>query len=358
MPVGHLGRRNSWRKWRGGFSENGGGVARKSHKRLGVDGRVSLERNSEVGRPGWPSQPALSACFDPAIADLVKTSIATNAMTPSVAGSFVTQLAEKRAAFLGTVEETRKGLKKLRFVHTALAPGHADMSFLIPRDLFDNNLDDFVKELSFISRLVQDVHEGITGTREKPQLESLSSSIPTITVEGAVAVVAVLAKVVDLFLNAWKKIEEIRATRDKLTELGFKGTATEELNEHVTTIVEEVVEESRELVLKSYITTDGGRKNELGNAISSDFRRLFGQIEQGLTIEFRAQPPTSEEAGSEGTFSAINTIANQLQFPPPAKQPLLLVGAEILEGELHKKTYKKTTTTTTTSTTKKAAKKT
>jgi hypothetical protein len=33
----------------------------KSHERSGVDGRVSPERNFEVGRPGWPSQPALSA---------------------------------------------------------------------------------------------------------------------------------------------------------------------------------------------------------------------------------------------------------------------------------------------------------
>jgi hypothetical protein len=61
MPVGHLGRRSSWSKWRGGFSENGGGVARKAHEKSGVDGRVSPERNFEGGASGLSSSAVPSA---------------------------------------------------------------------------------------------------------------------------------------------------------------------------------------------------------------------------------------------------------------------------------------------------------
>ena len=57
-----------------------------------------------------------------------------------------------------------------------------------------------------------------------------------------------------------------------------------------------------------------------------------------------------------GLNNIIET-SRDMRFPPPAKEPLLLVEAEVLEGELHKRMYKKTTTTTTKTTTKRETKK-
>src|SRR2546425_75850 len=47
--------------------------------------------------------------FDPEIADKVQASISANAMTPSVASTFVQELAQRRAAFLQTVLATVQG---------------------------------------------------------------------------------------------------------------------------------------------------------------------------------------------------------------------------------------------------------
>ena len=273
-------------------------------------------------------------------------------MTPSVAGAFVQDLASRRASFLQTVRATLHGLELLNIKQSQLVAGRADVSFMIPRDLFENDVAALAKEMVFISRLIRDVSEGVTGVQEKAQLESLSSSIPTISVEASAAVLSVIAKIVNLFLDTWEKIKKIRKIRDDLAEIGIKGTATEELNEQVTTTVEEIVEESTNLVLASY-KGEAGRKNELRNAASTDVRRLFGQIERGLTVEFRAEP---KSGGDEDQIQALNSIvesSREMKFPPPAKEPLLLVEAEILEGELHKRTYKKTNTTTTKKTTSK-----
>ncbi|MFN0172753.1 MAG: hypothetical protein ACKV22_40755 [Bryobacteraceae bacterium] len=290
--------------------------------------------------------------FDPAIAEKVKTSISQNAMTPSVARDFVQDLASRRSTFLQTVRNTLLGLERLNIKQSQLVPGHADVSFMIPRELFENDLGALAKEMVFISRLIQDVSEGVTGTQEKAQLESLSSSIPTISVEASAAVLNIIAKVVSLFLDSWEKIKKIRRIRDDLADIGIKGAPEEELNEHVTMTVEEIVEESTDLVLASY-KGESGRKNELHNAVATDVRRLFGQIERGLTVEFRAEPKPNEDGDEGKALGNIIELSRDMKFPPPAKEPLLLVQAEILEGELHKRTYKKTTTTTTTTKTAK-----
>lgn len=294
--------------------------------------------------------------FDPEIADKVKSSISQNAMTPSVARDFVQDLALRRTTFLQTVKGMLQGLERLNIKQSQLAPGQADVSFMIPRDLFENDVAALAKEMIFISRLIQDLSEGVTGTQEKAQLESLSSSIPTISVEASATVLNVIAKIVNLFLDTWEKIKKIRKIRDDLAEVGIKGTASEELNEQVNTTVEEIIEQSTELVLVGY-KGDGGRKNELRNAVSTDVRRLFGQIERGLTVEFRAEPKSGDDEEQSQALNSIIETSRDMKFPPPAKEPLLLVEAEILEGELHKRMYKKTTTTTTKTTTKKEPKK-
>ncbi len=99
--------------------------------------------------------------FDAAIADKVKASIESNAMTPSVARDFVQDLVNKRSAFLTVVKSTAQGLGRLNVRESGLAPGAADLAFLIPRDLFENHLEAFAKELVFINRLIQDITEGV-----------------------------------------------------------------------------------------------------------------------------------------------------------------------------------------------------
>jgi hypothetical protein len=294
--------------------------------------------------------------FDPDIAERVKASISTNAMTPSVARDFVTDLASRRSAFLSNVRDTIRGLERLNIGDAGPEPGSADLAFLIPRDLFKNHLGAFAKELSFISNLIQHVSEGVTGKAVPVELEELSSSVPTIALGAGLATVVSLATIVNKFLEAWERIRKIRSLRSELTEIGMKGAAVEELSEQITTTVKEVVEESTEIVLVHY-QGDVGRKNELANALKQETHRLFGQIERGLTIEFRAEP--KPDAGEEDK-QALETVSNLnrlLQFPRVANEPMLLESGQVLEGEIHAVKQSKASKTTTTSTSKKEQRK-
>jgi len=290
--------------------------------------------------------------FDPLIADKVKVSVQTNAMTPSVAKDFVQQLSSKRSTFLSTVREARQNLETLGIREAEMEADSADIAFLIPRDIFDNQLGSLAKELIFISRLMQDFSEGVTGQAEQVKLEQLSSSIPTVALLAGVGVIGAVATVVNKFLEAWEKIERIRRMRAELAEMGLKGTALEELTEQITTTVEEVVEESTQIVLVNY-KGDEGRKQELGNAVRKHARRLFGQIERGLTIEVRVGARTDKDAESQKALKTIDNLGKTMQFPLIAKEPILLGNGEILEGEIKTTKSSKKTTTHKTSTSNK-----
>jgi hypothetical protein len=290
--------------------------------------------------------------FDPAIAENVKSSIQKNAMTPSVARDFVQDLATKRAAFLATVREARQSLEKLGIKTSALQSGSADLAFLIPRDIFDNHLAAFAKELTFISRLMGHFSEALTGKAEQVELEQLSSSVPTVALVASVPVISVLATIVNKFLDAWAKVEKIRKMRADLSDMGLKKTALDELTEQITTTVDEVVEEATEIVLVNY-TGSPERKNELSNAVRQDTHRLFGQIERGLTVEFRAVPSKEEKSEEGKALANISNLSRVIQFPQIPKEPMLLSSGQILEGDIQAVKHTKKTTTHKTTTSKK-----
>jgi hypothetical protein len=202
--------------------------------------------------------------------------------------------------------------------------------------------------------LIQHFAEAITGQTGPVELEQLSSSIPTVTLLANVAVIGAIATVVHKFLEAWEKIEKIRRMRAELAEMGLKGTAIGELTEQITITVDEVVEESTEIVIAHY-KGDSARKSELENAVRQDTRRLFGQIERGLTIEFRAEPNKESDGELQKTLQDISDLGRQMEFPQIAKEPMLLENGQIIEGEIAKHS-KKTTTHRTTTTKRDAAK--
>lgn len=282
--------------------------------------------------------------FDLSMAEKVRNAVEKNAMTPSVARDLVTDLAARRADFLSTVSNAWQNLDKLKITTSPVAPGSADLAFLIPRDIFDNELSLFAKELNFISRLLQDFGEGLTGEVQQVQLEQLSSSVPTVALVASVPVIGAVAFAVNKFLEAWERIEKIRKLRAELSDIGMKKMALDELDEQITTTVDEVVEEATATVLVNY-NGKPERKNELTNAIRTDTRRLFGQIELGLTVEFRAQPKKDGNPDEQKALQEINNLSRTMHFPEVVPEPMLLQSGELLEGDIQTLKHSKKTTT-------------
>jgi hypothetical protein len=244
---------------------------------------------------------------------------------------------------MATVNQTYTGLTALGINGYVLDEGGSDLSFIIPRSLFSNELGAFATELRFLDRLINDLSEATLGKYLPCELESLSTTTPLVSVITNPHVLAALAKAVGAFLAAWKTIEEIRKVRADVARIGV-AAALEPFDEKIEETVAEVVEETVRVSLAPY-GKDGGRRNELDTSLRQDFRRLFGQIERGLVVEFRARPEDENSTEASDPLIAVRDASKQFYYPVPSLQPLLLSNGELLEGEIVR-TSKKTTTTT------------
>lgn len=289
-----------------------------------------------------------SEFFDPGIADKVRDSVERNAMTPSVARDFVQDVASRRETFMERVRSSLDGLKMLlsgsASSRKTIGPGEA--AFVIPREIFKNELGSFAKEVNFINQLVEHLSEAATGEVQTVELQSLSSSNPMIAIAAGLGVLKLLGTVINSFLDAWAKIQKMRKVAEDVKELGLSKTASKEMEETILTTVEEVVEQSTRMSLENF-SADGSRRNELKNGLRRDIRRLYGQIEIGLTVEIRAhdgKAPSDDE--SKKDLAALAELAKNMHFPVVSKQPILLTSGEILEGEITRtKTVVKKATT-------------
>jgi hypothetical protein len=265
--------------------------------------------------------------FDPAMSENIRSVIGTNAMTPSVARDFVQKLAKERAVFMDVVTSTKDGITQLGVQGNPEEQVPAEMAFLIPRDLFENHLGDFAKELQFINRFVLDFSEAVSGHPEPVDVQRLSSSMPTISLAADLGVMLLIGKIVEKFLDAWKKVEEIREIRERLRKLGMdsEATATElknKINKTISDVVDETVNETIE---RSPV--ESGRKNELRIALRNDTLKLYSQIERGLNVEVRVSTkatPDAEDGDGRAKLEQLRSLSVKLQFPQVAGEPILL----------------------------------
>jgi hypothetical protein len=293
---------------------------------------------------GYISQINGEEYFEPSLYEKVRVAIAENAMTPSVAKEFVENLAKRRKIFLKTMVDILKGMAELGVTKARFEPGSSALAFGIPREIFKNDLEDFTTELEFINRLLKHLSEASTNEVPPVELEGLSSSTPTVALLAGLKVVDLLAGIINKFLDAWDKIAKMRKLREEAVSFGVGGPGIEEFDRVITEEVEEVIEESTQLALVGFDGTQD-RRHELENGLKQDFHRLFGQIEVGLTVQFRAEKNPAAEEEEELAIKNITNISENIKFPTPARNPLLLPSASLLQGELHGVKVVKTTRT-------------
>lgn len=267
------------------------------------------------------------------MADDVRRLAQENAITPTVVHQYVANFSGQRAQYLEALRRLKQGFESLSISGLAVEPGTAEVGFILPRDLFANNLEGLISELGQVKLIIRALSELSTGSVDPIEVKRISTSDPLFVFGVPIVVVALFGKVVKWCLECWKEVEEIRRIRadaersrkfstQEIDEI-FDRKIKEEINNGISRITENIMENQKII--------DQKRRHELQNHLESALRSIFARIERGMIVEVHAERPIApENAEQEIEYETDqklyeDIIANTkgLQFPTPSGNPIL-----------------------------------
>jgi hypothetical protein len=140
-----------------------------SQKILGSLQPVQLSLIDELGG---------SKFFTTDIADFIDGNVKANVMTPAVARDKIQSFLTDRQKYLQQITQLKDALFTLGIEANNVQPGDAELGILIPRSLFDNDLELLIKELSEIRFVVRAFSEVALGSAEKIEVRQISTTDP------------------------------------------------------------------------------------------------------------------------------------------------------------------------------------
>jgi hypothetical protein len=271
--------------------------------------------------------------FSPALADDIAAQMGKNSITPNVVFNFVSKLMGRRDAYLKSIGEAINGLSALGVKPETLAPGEAEIGFLIPRSLFDNRFDELIVQLRAINRIIRIFGEATVGRAEVAHVKQISSTDPAFFLAIDPPTIAQIGNAITWALNTLKRILEIKNIHHQAKQLNLPTEVTAPLEAQIKKQIDDAVNEKATELIAQF-NGDQERKNELGNGVRWALESILARVERGMTVELRFIPPPQpsaqaaepEKAAAEktaATFNDLKQLAQELIFPAGQQNPVL-----------------------------------
>jgi hypothetical protein len=268
--------------------------------------------------------------FSPIMSEEIDSTISQNAMSPSVANTFVQNLHGKRNEVFTRLKELQATLEYFHFGYVEPAPGEAELGFQIPRGLFLNNLPGFIKELRDLDLIIKFFSEAEIGKYQPAEVGSISTTDPLIFLSMAEPAAKAIGLAVTWAVGTWLGIEKIRKLRAETAQL--RSFSPEEVENIFGTKIKQEINAAVETKVAQILASSKapkGKHAELGAHLTKALEALLAKIERGMTIELRiAPPPLKDDTAEESAEDATNRqelldIQTNLVFPKPSDNPLL-----------------------------------
>lgn len=205
------------------------------------------------------------------------------------------------------------------------------VGFQIPRNIFDNELEGFSRELHELRLIVRAFSEAAGNPGERIELRQISTSDPLIYLMLGYLTICKIGASVKWCLDQWKTLEEVRNLRANTANLAGVPQA-KALAEQFDSIIDQTLQtriRERADALAAEATSDEGRRHELGNHLAKALEGLLARIERGMKIDIRVLPPSEPEEGedphpAQADYERLQEIRDELVFPELAStEPIL-----------------------------------
>jgi hypothetical protein len=278
----------------------------------------------------------------------VQQILADNQMTPGVAQQQLGDILSKLQAFKKGLEQLVTAFEHFSIGSEKLGPGEAEITLLIPREAVHDKLEEFTEELEEMKFILNTLSEVATGHKDDLKIRTVSSSGLMLFLAASPAFGAIVAKAVDYVVGTYKKILEIKKLQLEIERLQLPEEISEKTKAHANTLMEAEIEKFTIEIVNEYHTgKDGGRKNELTNAVKISLNKIANRIDRGFNFEVRIEPPkplpqdakeASEVKQAVQTIqvASVNMQYMKLEGPPILALPEDIESAADGEGK-HKK---------------------
>lgn len=254
-----------------------------------------------------------------------------NPITPAVARDYVTDLMNKRQAYLSDLDVLCEKLEQLGIEATDIEAGTSEIGFIIPRQLFANQFEQLLKQLNVINNILRKFSETATGAVEDIEVKQISSSDPLFFFGLDPTTVALLGGAITWALHTWKTMEEIREIRRRVSEVpSIDKTYVESLDDQMKKIVAEEINKEATRLKKLAHKDDSRTAAEQLNQTKWALEMLLALVERGLKVEIRYLAPSGSETEADEepedippAFQTLEETVRSLVFPKITTPPVL-----------------------------------
>lgn len=254
-----------------------------------------------------------------------------NPITPAVTLEELQTFLTRRNQYIGDITQLRDNLTKLGIAASELSEGSAEIGFLIPRDLFHNELDNLIKELRVINLIIRAFSEAATGSVQAIEVRQISTSDPQFFFGLDPRTIGMIGDVITWGLEIWKRIAGIRKVRGETS--ATKLYTEEEIKDFFDKKIEAMIDKEIKTKVTQLLGPNAdktGRWQEQHVHLNWTLQTILALLERGLKVEIRALPPPPPEGAEEGKeatvapeFQKLKELIPQLVFPPVEGPPML-----------------------------------
>jgi hypothetical protein len=280
----------------------------------------------------------------------LRTIFERNQITPTNALQEIRQIQQSLTNFKNGIDQTVGGLNLLRIGTEDLAPGEAEIGVEIPRGAVNNDLAGLEKELGELKFILGTFLELSTGSPGPISLRTISSTDLQFYFSAVPSAAAALAYALNLLVDSYKKIVEIRKKHSELKENGVPPEVLKPLEDYANRAIEDKLDHfAVEIESKHFHVKDGNRRNELKVALKFSLAKLANRIDRGYHVEVRiasTPAPTDakgkKETGFEDAVATIGAAADSMQYIRLEGAPILsLPESDHPKRDIEKKGSKK-----------------
>jgi len=270
--------------------------------------------------------------FSPTMVEEITATISANAMSPTVANTFVQNLHVKRNEVFTRLRDLQTTLEYFHFGYVEPEPGEAELGFQIPRELFHNDLPGFIKELRDLELIIKFFSEAELGQYEPAQVGSISTTDPLVFLAMAEPVAKAIALAVSWAVATWLGVEQIRKLRAETAKV--KSFSEEEVENIFGAKIKQEIKaavDSKVAEILANSKAPKARQPEMGSHLTKALEALLAKIERGMTIELRIGPaPAEDDTADDAEDEAASRqelldIQASLVFPKPSDNPVLAI---------------------------------